>query len=444
MSFTITYKSLFSVEVWHHFLLDNGASNFESFSTKAKGERLSKYNLGQLLDIVPTTDTAKLLSGHRLVFRKNGSGFKLLALMEDGGNNKPLVVPEEDLVLNFQLIVNDTAFFNITNIPFHPSRALFFTNFNRTENHFPLLSAIPSGFDASLAATMESDGNPESFAYHQGDMVVDDPENPGHLYLASTATNAAPGHPDWELVLPANEYVHNTHYSAGEVVWYIDGGSAGLYEAKVDSHHVNPANVANWQKLSGLPVLYCSQNDLRKIIYNRLEYTFHVFDQDLTIAVRDIQGVQVFSTLFQPVESDPTLVIDGSKLAEGWLSVEVKDESDAIILSDELIFLKGKLSGRNIAGLIQINVNARQQEYKLLNNDDTLRSPVFRIRLKNRKTNWRYFNTEGVELLETQPNPLVAKGYVKIQIDGKDVPNPGYNQILPTFQKNYSDVYLNS
>lgn len=443
MSFSITYKPLFTVELWHHFLLDNGARNFESFSTKAKSERLKRYDIGRLLDIVPTAETAKLLSGHRLVFRKNGTGFKVLALMDNAGNNKPLIVPEEDISLNFQLIVKDNSFFNITNIPFHPSRALFFSNFNRPENHFPLLSDIPSGFDATLAATMGGDGNPETFAYYQGDMVVDDPENPGQLYLANTATNAAPGHPDWELALPANKYVHNTHYGAGDVVWYVDGGSAGLYEAKVDSHHVNPSNIANWQKLSALPILYSSQNDLRKVIYNRLEYTFLVFDQELSITARDILGDQVFSTLFQPVESDPTLVIDGSKLAEGWLSVEVKDESDAIILSEELIFLKGKLSG-NIAGLVQINVNARQQEYKLLNNDDTLRSPVFWIRLKNRKTNWRYFDAEGTELLETQPNPLVATGYIKVQIAGKDVPNPVHNQILPTIQKNYSDVYLNS
>jgi hypothetical protein len=443
MSFNITYKPFFSVEILHHFLLDIGNENFEGLSSTEKKAMLHKYDVGTLLDVVPAADTAKDLNNLHALFKRSGAGFRIVTLMDGDGVGKALTAPDENLVLNFLIVAKDPAFYTVSNIPFQPQKTLFFTNYNQPASHFPDISSIPAAFDPVLASEMAGDGNEETFAYRQGDMLVDEVSDPGQLFLANVATNEAPGHADWENVYPSAGYDNGTHYNAGDVVWFDDGSSEDLYEAKVDSFQVNPANIANWEKLTSLPLLYASQSDLKPVKYHQLEYSFSVFDEELTVSVADIQGNQVFNTTFTPVETVATLVISGTKLREGLLRVEVKDGSDAVVLTDEVIFLKGR-SFASVVGLVQISVSSPQQEYKLLNNDDTLRSPVFRIRIKNRKTNWRYYSADGAELLETQPNPLVANGYVKIQIDGKDVPNPGYTRILPTNQKNYSDVFLNS
>ncbi len=443
MSFVITYKPFFSVEILHHFLLDVGNENFESLSSGEKKAMLNKYDIDALLSVVPTEDSLVKLMGFRALFKRSGNGFKVAILMDGNGAGSPLVVPDENSVLNFLIVAKDPAFYTVSNIPFVPGKILFLTNYNQPASHFPNISSVPAVFDSVLASEMAGDGNAETFAYHQGDMLVDNASTPTQLYLAKVATNEVPGHPDWENVYPSNEYDNGTHYNSGDVVWFDDGSSEDLYEAKVDSFHVLPTNAANWNKLGSLPLLFSSQNDLKPVKYSQLEYTFSIFDEDLTVTVTDIRDNQVFTTTFRPVETVATLVIDGSKLVNGLLKVEVKDESNALVLSEELIFIKNR-SFSNIVGLVQINISAAQQEYKLLNNDNTLRSPIFRVRIKNRKTNWRYYDSDGAELLETQPNPLVANGYVKIQIDGKDVPNPSYTRILPTFQKNYSDVFLNS
>jgi len=442
MSFEITYRPLCTVELLHHFMLDRGLMNFEGLSTTNKNKTFNNYNLTELLSIIPTPDTKNKLSDLRVIFKQFSGGFRLFSL-KDNNLDKPMVLPDIVENLCFLVLAKDQSFFPVTNINFEQSKILFYRNYDQPANHFPNLSAVPATFDASLASDMATDGNPDTFAYHQGDMLVNDALNPAILYMASKATNEPPGHSDWEEVYPAEQYNHGTHYDVGDVVWFDDAGTLGLYEAIQDNHHKLPSDTSNWTMVSNLPILYSSQSDLVKVKYHQLEYSFTSFGQELSMVISDIRGAVVYETSFKPAESVPSLLIGPESLKEGWLSVEVKDESDAVILKDEIVFVKQKFSGR-LAAVIQLNMDALESGYQLLNVDDTFKNPTFRIRLKNRKTNWRYYNKEGQTLLETDPNPLVSSGYIKIQIDGKDVPNPGYEHILPTVEKTYSDVYLNT
>jgi hypothetical protein len=442
MSFEITYKPLIGVDILHHFLLDSGLSNFEGLGHGEKDTKLSNYRVDDLLSIVPTTDTKKKLSDFRIIFKQNNWGFKLLSL-KDGSADIPLVVPDAKESLCFLVTAKDSSFFHVTNINFDPEKILFYHNYSQPSDHYPNISAVPAAFDASLASDMASDGNPDTFAYQQGDMLVDDPANPARIYLARQATIEAPGHSDWEEVYPTREYSHGTHYNEGDMVWYDDGGNEGIYEAIQDNHNNQPNDTSNWSKIGDLPILYSSQNDLYHVKYHQLSYSFTEFGQELSITVENIKGNIIYETSFKPVDSVPELVISADKLQEGLLRVQVKDESDTIVLNDEFVFIKHKTSGK-IAALIQLDPDAVVSEYQLLNPDETFKGSTFRIRFKNRKTNWRYYNKAGQSLLETEPNPLVSSGYIKIQIDGKDVPNPGFTQILPTVEKIYSDVYLNT
>ena len=442
MSFEITYRTLCTVELLHHFMLDRGLKNYEGLSSKSKEKVLKTYNSTELLSIIPTPDTKNKLSDLRMIFKQLSNGFRLLSL-KDSNIEKPMVVPDIGENLCFMVLAKDQSFFPVTNINFEQGKILFYQNYNQPSNNIPNLSAVPNTFDASLASDMATDGNPNTFAYHQGDMLVNDILSPDILYLARRATNEAPGHSDWEQVYPTDQYNHGTHYEVGDVVWFDDAGTVSIYEAIQDNHHKLPSDTSNWTMVSNLPILYSSQNDLLKVKYHQLEYSFSEYGQELHVIISDIRGDTVYETTFKPVETVSTLVIVGDSLQDGWLKVEVKNETDTVILTDEIAFIKQKISGR-IAALIQLNIDALESDYQLLNNDDTFRSPTFRIRFKNRKTNWRYYNKAGQTLLETDPNPLVSSGYIRIQIDGKDVPNPGYERILPTVEKIYSDVYLNT
>lgn len=443
MSFEITYRPLCSVEIMHHFSLNEGLNNFEGHDSISRVAIRKKYDIRTLFNVIPSIETRKQLSGQRQLFKQNSSGFKVLTLMDADNENMPLIIPGSQNSLCFLIVVKDPVFYTVSNIPFETGKILFFNNFQQPSSNFPDLSAIPNAFDTALATEKTSDGDPNSFAYQQGDMLVDNNINPTKLYLAKCATNENLGHPDWEEVYPTDEYDHGTNYEKGDVVWYNDGSSEDLYEAITDNHQSHPDTAADWEKISPLPILYSSRADMQTVKYHQLEYSFSIFDQELSISITDINGDEVYSATFEPNETVPTLVIEGSKLVEGWLNVNVKDELDAEVLTDQLVFIKGKSLEGHIAGLIQININASQSEYNLLNGDNTLRSPVFRIRIKNRKTNWRYYSASGEKLLETEPNPLVSSGYIKVQIDGNDLPNPGYSIIQPSIQKTYSDVYLN-
>ena len=444
MSFTITHKPLFSVDLMHHFLLDQGLVSYEGLSSETQQNTLRSYDITTLLDIQPTQSTIKSLRDFRMLFKQNKHGFKVLISMDNGLEGIPLIVPDSDLQLNFILVSKNPSFFAYTNIPFNPSKILSYRNYHQPTGNYPMLTDIPDEFDATLALDLASDGNPETFAYAQGEMVVDNKADPKNLFQAKRATNEPTSHEDWESVYPAPGYIDGTHYNSGDVIWFSEGGTEKIYEAIEENINELPTNIASWKLHGNLPILYSTSLDMLNLRYRQLEYTFTNYDEELKITISNIIGNLVYQGTFIPKETSPTMVISGDNLQEGWLKISFKKSADdTMVLEDEIIFMLSQLSG-NLVGHFQINVSAQQLPYRLLDEDKKLRSPSFLVRMKNRKTNWKYYDSIGSELLETEPNPLVFNGYIKIQLDGKDVPNPGFGHIRPTIQKTFSDVYLNS
>lgn len=101
----------------------------------------------------------------------------------------------------------------------------------------------------------------------------------------------------------------------------------------------------------------------------------------------------------------------------------------------------------DIFGVIEISASSTITDaaYRLYNADDSLASPKFEIRIKNRSTWWRY---HGLPALPVEYRPLTAKTVV--QVDGKDVPNPDARntigrQLEPdniNINRLFSDIYL--
>jgi len=97
------YKILFSVNVFHHYFLDQGRTVFLFDKTRKQSE-LSNYDVRQFLAIVPTASTIEKLKNLRALYRATSMGF-LVVVPEQ-------VEVKEELV--FMVIPTDPLFNNYT------------------------------------------------------------------------------------------------------------------------------------------------------------------------------------------------------------------------------------------------------------------------------------------------------------------------------------------
>ena len=135
------------------------------------------------------------------------------------------------------------------------------------------------------------------------------------------------------------------------------------------------------------------------------------------------------------------LTDNGANAELSKLSANEKDNLFAIIR----IFMKGKNSSLHI-----INANGR------------IKNPfkTFEILFNNRKTIWRYFFSENQQvkpgddvkkeagnaqqLITKAVQPLTQRGFISIELDGNELPNPNSRMIIPNSlnTKYYSETYI--
>ncbi|MFV0591115.1 MAG: hypothetical protein ACK5M7_06995 [Draconibacterium sp.] len=116
----------------------------------------------------------------------------------------------------------------------------------------------------------------------------------------------------------------------------------------------------------------------------------------------------------------------------------------------------------NWFGLIKIRMQSDDPTLNVTVSPNEIHTniPVFEILFENRKTVWRYFFDEkpkvktndsvteetasGLQLITKVPQPLTEKGFVSIQLDGTQLPNPDAQVIKPNSidSKIYSEIYM--
>lgn len=168
----IRYSTLFEVFVYHDYFLDNGAEKFNSMSNPEKLVQLSRYNLGDYIEILPTRETQVLLKNHRMNLVQQSDGFKVVVSTAPNGYT-PVIPIDGGLELRFCARIRDSYFENYTdlNLATVPNRIFLFANKRpSTESgSFPL---IPVNYS-----------NDES--------LPPDPDLVGNNYLATEATTTA-------------------------------------------------------------------------------------------------------------------------------------------------------------------------------------------------------------------------------------------------------------
>lgn len=115
----------------------------------------------------------------------------------------------------------------------------------------------------------------------------------------------------------------------------------------------------------------------------------------------------------------------------------------------------------NLFGIIRISIKGETSLQNITDAQDKIQNPftTFEILLDNRKTTWRYFfsqdqkvkNKDDVKeeegdkkrLITKAEQPLTQRGFVSIELDGKELPNPNVQLIKSdTSNKYYSEIYM--
>ena len=115
----------------------------------------------------------------------------------------------------------------------------------------------------------------------------------------------------------------------------------------------------------------------------------------------------------------------------------------------------------NLFGIIRIYVKADISALNLTDVQGKVQDPykTFDIVFKNRKTTWRYFfdtdqqvqgnddvkkeNGDSKILITKKEQPLTQTGFISVELDGVELPNPSARLIKPgASNKYYSEIYM--
>lgn len=116
------YKTLFNINIHHGYFLDNGQEKFltsnnnNAMSDEEKEEALKKYDFSKYLIVSPTAATTEILKNHRMLYKKDKQGFRVLMSTIEEVQDKfaPIIKLGDELTLTFELKAVDPYFYNYT------------------------------------------------------------------------------------------------------------------------------------------------------------------------------------------------------------------------------------------------------------------------------------------------------------------------------------------
>ncbi len=214
-----------------------------------------------------------------------------------------------------------------------------------------------------------------------------------------------------------------------------------------------------WTKVSGV-----SENVPFVLIANNLEFTFllklknHTFYNYTDLSFESIGKLFFFSNIRLGSEagSFPLIKKEGSNstISDNYTLSDLgqKAELEKLTIGEK----------KDLFGIVRICMKGNTGGLNVTNNHGEIYNPyqVFQIFLPNRKTFWRYFfeenqqvnNSDDVkkeggnarQLVTKKKQPLTAEGFVSIELDGTELPNPDANLVKPdsATDKIYSEIYM--
>ncbi|TDQ22699.1 hypothetical protein [Tenacibaculum caenipelagi] len=154
------YKTLFNINIYHSYFLDEGERMFFEFgggnngitplTDKEKQSLEAQYNVNDFLRIIPTKETEETLKNHRLLFREHKKGIRVLSetlteIAEEGNQEvtrySPILRLPNSLVLTFYLKVHHPYFENFSKVIEKSENQLYYLS-NKSSSVLNLFETI--------------------------------------------------------------------------------------------------------------------------------------------------------------------------------------------------------------------------------------------------------------------------------------------------------------
>ena len=154
------YKTLFNINIYHSYFLDEGERTFFEFNggnngitpltDKEKQSLEEQYNINDFLSIQPTKETKKSLKNHRLLLRNHKKGVRVLSetlteTAEEGNQEvtrySPILRLPNSLVLTFYLKVHHAYFENFSKVIEKKEKQLYYLS-NKSSSALNLFETI--------------------------------------------------------------------------------------------------------------------------------------------------------------------------------------------------------------------------------------------------------------------------------------------------------------
>ncbi|MBW1297696.1 hypothetical protein [Aquimarina litoralis] len=153
MAFRILYKTLFSIDIFHSYFLDDGSTSFQSMNDNEKQQQLKNYNFLEAIDVIPSYATHRTLNNHKLVLIKDAKGFTVLSSVEEEADKlKSHRFLDDNLMLTFFLYKKDYLFENYTELTKANNQLYYFSNSKPATEANPF-SYIPLNSSNDLVTT---------------------------------------------------------------------------------------------------------------------------------------------------------------------------------------------------------------------------------------------------------------------------------------------------
>lgn len=161
MTFSIKYKPLFEVRIFHQYFLNKGTIDFFSMSEADREKQLAGYKVSKFFLVVPTTKSRNILAGQHLVFSFTNTGFMIWVQVTDADDAIPLISLDDALELTFLLQPLNHTFINYTNLMFSSAGKLFFFSNTKLDSEsvsFPLIKLLDDHLAISEDFVLTTDG----------------------------------------------------------------------------------------------------------------------------------------------------------------------------------------------------------------------------------------------------------------------------------------------
>lgn len=176
MSFTIKYKPLFKVNLFHLFFLNKGTEDFISMSDADKNNQLATYSVSNFFTIRPARSTNQKLHGSRLVFKTTNTGFSVWTKVTEADEKEPFIELHDDFSLSFLIQVKDLYYLNYTGLQLENAGKTYFFSNRRPSTEpiaFPFIRLTGTNTEIDDTFILSEDGTTEQLA----DLGTDEKNN---------------------------------------------------------------------------------------------------------------------------------------------------------------------------------------------------------------------------------------------------------------------------